>query len=65
MGVLPNLIAVTMRHCGHISVIHAAGFTSLRVSDQKKSGRCSNVSLETRSALTKEISFLCTAKNLA
>jgi hypothetical protein len=32
--------------------------------DQRKSVRCSNVSLETRSALTKGMSSLCTAKKL-
>ena len=56
------MIAVTMRHCRHISVIHAAGFTLLRVSDQKKSLRCSNVSLETKSPPTKGMSSLCTGQ---
>jgi hypothetical protein len=59
-----NLIVGTMRHCGHIYVIHEAGFTLLRVSDQRKFVRCSNGSLETRSALAKGTCSLCTAKKL-
>ena len=53
-----------MRHYRRISVIHAAGSKLLRVSDQKKLARCLNGCLETRSALTKGISSLCTAKKL-
>ena len=40
-GGLANLIGVIMRHWRRLSVIHAAGFTLLRVSDQRKSVRCS------------------------
>jgi hypothetical protein len=57
------LIVVTMR-TRHISVIHEAGYTLLRVSDQRKFVRCSNGSLETRSGLTKGTCSLCTAKKL-
>ena len=57
-GGLAILIAVTITHYRHISVIHAAGSTSLRVWDQKELAKFLNGSLETRSALTKDISSL-------